>query len=171
MTVIKNMVLHFPFMKPMINVVVALTLAVVLLSCTKGFETTKQPASRTKNISPFLTKMANDYGRTINAFTDHIDDTLVFRCQVTRFIPNLDTFRLKYVDSIARGVGKNVYLGFTGDYSIQYLHVPNGLPISTAELGNLYFYVYTDFYQLEPDSSYSIVNLRFLYNTTEPPFK
>ncbi len=147
-------------MKPTINIVVALTLAVVLLSCTKGFETSKQPAPKTKNISLFLAEMANDYGRTINAFTDHIDDTLVFRCQVTRFIPNLDTFKLEYVDSIALGIGKDVYLGFTGNYSIQFVKEPNGLPVHVAELGNLYFYIYTDFYQLEPDSSYSIVNLR-----------
>lgn len=155
----------------MINVVIALTLVAVLLSCTKKFETTKPPASKTKNISLFLAEMANDYGRTINAFTDHIDDTLVFRCQVTRFIPNLDTFKLKYVDSIALGIGKNVYLGFTGNYSIQFVKEPNGHPVNVAELGNLYFYIYTDFYQLEPDSSYSIVNLSFLYNTTMPPFK
>lgn len=141
-----------------------------LSSCNKDFETTR--SSPMKNISSFLTKSAKDYSPMINAIVDHIDDTLVFRCQATtRFIPNLDTFKLKYVDSIALGIGKNVYFDFTGNYSIQYLHVPNGPPVSVAELGNLYFYIYTDFYQAEPDTSYSIVNLPFLYNLTEPPFR
>src|SRR6266540_6760841 len=116
----------FLFIKSMINVVVTMTLMVVLLSCTKGFETTKQPTSIKKNISPFLTKSAKEYSPMINAIVDHIDDTLVFRCQATtRFIPNLDTFKLKYVDSIALGIGENVYFGFTGNNSSQYLHVPN----------------------------------------------
>jgi hypothetical protein len=53
------------------------------------------------------------------------------------------------------GIGKNVYFGLTGDNSNQYLHIPNGPPVNVAELGNLYFYIYTDFYQAEPDSSYS----------------
>lgn len=160
-------------MNPVINIVVAMiSIVVLLLSCTKEFEPKKQPTSNRKNISPFLTKMANDYGCIINTITDHIEDTLVFRCQgASRFIPNLDTFKLKYIDSIALGIGKNVYLGFTGDNSTQYLKAPNGSYVHVAELGNLSFYIYEDFYQLETDSSYSIVNLRFLYNLTEPPFK
>jgi hypothetical protein len=159
-------------MNPLINIVGALILMVVLLSCTKKHETTKQPTPRSKNISPFLTKSAKEYSPMINAIVDHIDDTLVFQCQgTTRFIPNLDSFKLKHVDSIALGIGKNVYFDFTGYNSSQYLHVPNGPPVNIAELGNLYFYIYTDFYQAEPDSSYSIINLRFLYNLTEPPFR
>jgi hypothetical protein len=159
-------------MKPMINIVVAYIIMVVSSSCTKGFEATKQSVSRTKNISPFLTKAANEYGTMINAIADYIEDTLLFRCQgLSRFIPNLDTFKLKYIDSIALRIGRNVYLGFTGDYSIQYLRVPNGHLVSPAELGNLYFYIYSDFYHMEPDSFYSIINLRFLYNMAEPPFK
>jgi hypothetical protein len=149
---------------------VAIIAIVVLSSCYKEYETTR--SSTTKNISPFLTKMAKEYSPMINATVDHIEDTLVFRCQATtRFIPNLDTFKLKYVDSLALGIGKNVYLGFTGDNSTQYLRVPNGPLVSTAELGNLYFYIYLDFYQPEPDSTYSIVNIGFLYNMREPPFK
>ena len=149
---------------------VAIIAIVVLSSCYKEYETTR--SSTTKNISPFLTKTAKEYSPMINATVDFIEDTLVFRCQATtRFIPNLDTFKLKYVDSIALGIGKNVYFGFTGNNSIQYVRVPNGPVVSTSELGNLYFYIYTDFYQPEPDSTYSIVNLRFLYNMTEPPFK
>ena len=159
-------------MNPMIYIVVAMISMVVLFSCTKNYETNKQPTTGSKNISPFLAKAAKEYSAVINAVVDHIDDTLVFRCQgASRFIPNLDTFKLKYIDSIALGIGKNVYLGFTGDNSTQYLKVPNGLLVHISELGNLYFYIYEDFYQLEPDSSYSIVNLRFLYNLTEPPFK
>jgi hypothetical protein len=157
-------------MKKTQTVVSSIYAIIILSSCNKDFETTR--SSPMKNISSFLTKSAKEYSPIINAIADHIDDTLVFRCQATtRFIPNLDTFKLKYVDSIALGIGKNVYFGFTGNYSIQYLHVPNGPPVSVEELGNLYFYIYTDFYQLEPDTSYSIVNLRFLYNLTEPPFK
>jgi hypothetical protein len=157
-------------MKKTQSIVVSIYAIIILSSCNKDFETTR--SSSMKNISSFLTKSAKEYSPMINAIVDHIDDTLVFRCQATtRFIPNLDTFKLKYVDSIALGIGKNVYFGFTGNSSIQYLHVPNGPPVSVAELGNLYFYIYTDFYQPEPDTSYSIVNLRFLYNLTEPPFK
>jgi hypothetical protein len=149
---------------------VAIIAIVILSSCNKEYETTR--SSTTKNISSFLTKMAKEYSPMINATVDHIEDTLVFRCQaITRFIPNLDTFKLKYVDSIALGIGKNVYIGFTGDHSIQYVRVLNGPLVSTSELGNLYFYIYTDFYQPEPDSTYSIVNLGFLYNMTEPTFK
>lgn len=159
-------------MNPTIFIVVAIISTVVLLSCTKNYETKKQSTSISKNVSPFLAKSAKEYGAMINAVVDHIDDTLVFRCQgASRFIPNLDTFKLKYIDSIAIGVNKHVYLGFTGDYSIQYLKVPNGSYVHVAELGNLSFYIYEDFYQLEPDSSYSIVNLGFKYNLTEPPFK
>jgi hypothetical protein len=143
---------------------------VILSSCYKEYETTRSVTN--KNISSFLTKTAKEYSPMIYAIVDHIDDTLVFRCQATtRFIPNLDTFKLKYVDSIALGIGKNVYLGFTGDYSTHYVRVPNGPLVSTAELGNLYFYIYSDFYQPEPDSTYSIVNIGFLYNMTEPLFK
>lgn len=159
-------------MNPTIFIVVAIISTVVLLSCTKNYETKKHPTTRSKNISPFLAKAANEYGTMINTVVDHIEDTLVFHCQgASRFIPNLDTFKFKYIDSIALGIGKNVYLGFTGDNSIQYLKVSNGSYVHVVELGNLCFYIYEDFYQLEPDSSYSIVNLRFLYNVTEPPFR
>lgn len=125
-------------MKKSQTVVVSIYAVIILLSCNKEFETTK--SSAIKNISSFLTKSAKDYSPMINAIVDHIEDTLVFRCQATtRFIPNLDTFKLKYVDSIALEIGKNVYFGFTGNSSIQYLHVPNGPPVSVAEFGNLYF--------------------------------
>lgn len=157
-------------MKLLQTIAVSMYAIATLSFCNKAFETTR--SATIKNIPSFLAKSAKDYGPMINAIVDNIDDTLVFRCQATtRFIPNLDTFKLKYVDSIALEIGKNVYFGFTGNYSIQYLDVPNGPPVSVAELGNLYFYIYTDFYQPEPDSSYSIVNLRFLYNLTEPPFR
>lgn len=157
-------------MKILQTIAISIYAIAILSSCNKSFETTK--SSPMKNISSFLTKSAKDYSPMINAIVDHIEDTLVFSCQATtRFIPNLDTFKLKYVDSIALGIGKNVYFGFTGDNSSQFLHIPNGPPVNVAELGNLYFYIYTDFYQAEPDSSYSIVNLRFLYNLREPPFR
>lgn len=157
-------------MKIIQTIPVAIFAVVILSSCYKEYETTR--STTTKNISSFLTKMAKEYSPMINATVDHIDDTLVFRCQgLSRFIPNLDSFKLKYFDSIALGIGQNVYFGFTGSYSNQYVHAPNGSIVSTAELGNLYFYIYSDFYQPEPDSSYSIVNLGFLYNMTEPPFK
>jgi hypothetical protein len=149
---------------------VAIISIVIFSSCYKEYETTR--SATIKNISPFLTKTAKEYSPMINGTVDHIDDTLVFRCQgLSRFIPNLDSFKLKYVDSIALGIGQNVYFGFTGSHSNQYIHAPNGSLVSTAELGNLYFYIYTDFYHPEPDPTYSIVNIRFLYNMTEPPFK
>lgn len=156
----------------MINIAVEMFAIVVLLSCNKESETTRSSDTNKKNIPYFLSKMANDYSKEINAIADHIDDTLVFRCQgLSYFMPNLDTFKLKYVDSIAIGIGKNVYLGYTGNNSVAYVKGPNGLYVSTADLGNLYFYIYSDFYQQEPDTTYSIVNIRFLYNTKEPPFK
>lgn len=159
-------------MKLMKNAVVAMTVIVILYSCEKVSEATRSPAASKKNIPNFLALMANDYCKQINAYVDHIDDTLTIHLWgPPALIDNVDTFKLKYVDSVALRIGKNVYWGFTGDYSVGYVKRPNGLPVSTAELGNLYFYIYSDFYQLEPDSTYTIVNLRFLYNTTEPPFK
>jgi hypothetical protein len=158
-------------MNRIINVVTTLTLIPILYACEKVSDSRSSSTSK-KDIPYSLRQMANDYRGEINAIVDHIDDTLVFRCQgLSFFIPNLDTFKLKYVDSIAIGIGKNVYRGYTGNSSSGYVKGPNGLLISTADLGNLYFYIYTDSYRSEPDSSYSIVNVRYLYNTTEPPFK
>lgn len=154
------------------SVVISMTVIFILSSCEKGFETTRSPSASKKNIPYFLALLANDYSRQINAYVDHIDDTLAIHLWgPPALIDNVDTFKLKYVDSVALGIGKNVYLGFTGNYSVEYIKVPNGLPVSTRELGNLYFYIYSDFYQLEPDSSYSIVNIGFLYYMAEPPFK
>ena len=92
---------------------VAIIAIVVLSSCYKEYETTR--SSTSKNISSFLTKTAKEYSPMINATVDHIEDTLVFRCQATtRFIPNLDTFKLRYVDSIALGIGKKRILRLYG---------------------------------------------------------
>jgi hypothetical protein len=158
-------------MKLVYNVVTAIILIIIFSSCEKVLNQANSSKQYKKDIPYILSQLANDYRSQINAIVDHIDDTLVFRCQgLSVFIPNLDTFKLMYVDSIAKGIGKNVYRGFTGNSSTGYVKGPNDIPISTADLGNLYFYIYTDSYQLEPDSSYSIVNIRFLYNTTEPPF-
>jgi hypothetical protein len=116
--------------------------------------------------------MAKNYSGEINATYDHINDTLIFRLQSPpAIICPLKTFKDKYIDLIAQGICKNVYLGFTGDYSEEWLRMPNGRLVSPANLGNLYFYIYSDFYQLEPDSSYPLINVRILYNLTEPPFK
>jgi hypothetical protein len=159
-------------MKLTINAVVFLTLISITYSCEKEPEPKKSSESNDKDIPYSLRKLANDYKGEINALVYNIGDTLVFRCQgLTRFIPNLDTFKLKYVDSIALGIGKNVYLGSTGNNTTGYVKDKNGNYISTQDLGNGYFYIYSDTYQMEPDSSYSLVNRRFLYNIADAPFK
>jgi hypothetical protein len=159
-------------MNIIINIAAAVVLVSILNSCNKGIDKTTSSTENKKDIPFFLTEMAKSYAVQINATIDHIDDTLAFRCQgTTCFNPNLDDFKLKCINPVALGIGKHVYLGFTGDYSLEYVHTPNGRLVSTANLGNLYFYIYADFYHLEPDSTYSIINIRTLYNTTLPPFK
>ena len=159
-------------MKRIIYTVAALIIILILYGCEKEPESNKTSPSNKKDIPYILRKLANEYKGEINALVDNIDDTLAIRCQgLSVFIPNLDTFKLKYVDSIALGIGKNVYCGSTGNYSGEYVKDRDGKSVSTQEFGNRYFYIYSDFYQLEPDSSYSLVNLGFLYNTTEAPFK
>jgi hypothetical protein len=143
-----------------------------LCSCKKVIQENKPATSSKKIIPTFLEGRAKEYSSQINATTDHIEDTLIFRCQgPPAIICPLDTFKLKYLDQIAQGIGKYVYLGFTGDNSVEWLQMPNGRLVSPANLGNLYFYIYSDFYQLEADSFYSIINIRVLYNLIEPPFK
>lgn len=150
----------------------AIAIITLLCSCKKIREENKVGSSNKKNIPDFLAEMAKDYSSQINSTIDHIDDTLVFRCQSPPgIICPLDTFKKKYIDSIAQGIGKNVYLGFTGKSSAEWLHMPNGRLVSPANLGNLYFYIYSDFYQLDTDSSYSLINKNFLYNLADPPFR
>jgi hypothetical protein len=156
-------------MKRIIYTVAALTF---LYGCEKEPETNKTSDTNIKDIPYILRKMANEYKGEINALVDNIDDTLAIRCQgLSVFIPNLDTFKLKYIDLIALGIGKNVYCGSTGNYSGEYVKDRDGKSVSIQEFGNRYFYIYSDCYLLDPDSSYSIYNLRFLYNTYEAPFK
>lgn len=147
-------------------------MAIMLCSCKKVIEENKSEKSNTKNIPDFLAGIAKEYSSQINATTDHIDDTLIFRLQSPpAFVSTFEHFKQNYIDHIALDIGKNVYLGFTGDHSAEWLHMPNGHLVSPANLGNLYFYIFSDFYQLEPDSFYSLVNVSILYNLTEPPFK
>lgn len=135
-------------------------------------EDNKSETSNKKDIPAFLAGMAKEYSGQINATTDHFEDTLVFRLQSPpAIVCPFDFFKQTYLDVVAQGVGRNVYLGFTGDNSIEWLRMPNGRLVSPANLGNLCFYIYSDFYQLEADSFYSIINIRVLYNLTEPPFK
>lgn len=159
-------------MKRIIYTVAALIFILLLYGCEKEPEPNKTSETNKKDIPYVLRKMANEYKGEINALVDNIDDTLAIRCQgLSVFIPNLDTFKLKYIDSIALGIGKNVYCGSTGNYSSEYVKDRDGKSVSTQEFGNRYFYIYSDCYLLDPDSTYSIYNRRFLYNTYEAPFK
>lgn len=141
-------------MNPIINIAAAVILVSTLNFCNKGIDKPTSSTENKKDIPFFLAEMAKSYAAQINATIDHIDDTLIFRCQGTIcFNPNFDAFKLECLNPIALGIGQHVYLGFTGDNSVEYVRTPNGRQVSTANLGNLYFYIYTDFYQLEPDSS------------------
>ncbi|MCS3797183.1 hypothetical protein [Niastella sp. OAS944] len=154
------------------NFIIYITIVTLLCSCNKSIENNKSETRSNQDIPAFLASMAKNYSGEINATSDRINDTLIFRLQgPPAIICPLDDFKKKYIDLIAQGICKNVYLGFTGDYSVEWLHMPNGRLVSPANLGNLYFYIYSDFYQLERDSFYSIINIRVLYNLTEPPFK
>lgn len=154
------------------NFIISIAIVSLLCSCNKYNENKKSETRSNQDIPAFLDGMAKNYSGEINATSDHINDTLIFHLQSPPAIicPMAD-FKEKYIDLIAQGICKNVYLGFTGDYSEEWLHMPNGRLVSPANLGNLYFYIYSDFYQLESDSFYSLINVRFLYNLTDPPFK